>query len=287
MARPRPPTTPWSTMTPPRCRRWVAGRRGGPEWLGPRLTRLTVVMVPVTSADCDGGASPAPHGKPRVEAVDASQAVPPGRARVVNRLVRWIGFIVVGVGAFYVLALSATFFGLPWWRFDLRVVTRLDNGGSLGWLPVAVGLAWSPFVVRNPEKWRWSLRLVALGYAGTALAGALCWLTLTGTIEKPGCAGGVRAAHRGSRAPVGFRGTRRGAQRRRAGEPSPGLSLDGCHLLHPRRRTARRVGAPGHPLPVAHCVSSHAGPRQLPRVHPFSTGQCPTSPLVDRPHRGY
>lgn len=146
---------------------------------------VTVVTVPVTSADCDGGASPAPHGKPRVEANIASQAVPPGRSRVVNRLVRWIGFIVVGVGAFYVLALSATFFGLPWWRFDLRVITRLDNGGSLGWLPVAVGLAWSPFVVRDPEKWRWPLRLVAVGYAGTALAGALCWLTLTGTIEKP------------------------------------------------------------------------------------------------------
>lgn len=102
-----------------------------------------------------------------------------------SRLVRWIGVVVVGVGALSALALSWTFFGLPWWRFNLRVITHLDNGGSLGWLPVAVGLAWSPFLVRDRENWRWSLRLVAVGYAGTALAGALCWLTLTGTFEKP------------------------------------------------------------------------------------------------------
>jgi hypothetical protein len=101
-----------------------------------------------------------------------------------TRLVRWVGVVVVGVGALYALALSGTFFGLPWWRFELGVFTYLDNDGSLGLWPVAIGLAWSPFLVRVRADWRWPFRLVAIGYAATALAGALCWLILSGTLDR-------------------------------------------------------------------------------------------------------
>ncbi len=98
---------------------------------------------------------------------------------------RWLGALLVAIGAIYTLALSMTFFGLPWWRFNLQVFTHLPGSSSLGLWPVAAGLGCSPFLMRDHRKWRLSLRLVALGYAATALVGASCWFTLTGAIEKP------------------------------------------------------------------------------------------------------
>ena len=90
-----------------------------------------------------------------------------------RRLLRWFGYAVAAYGAVNLFFLSATHFGLPWWRFDLRVTSNHGDDFNPALWCVALGLGCGPFLIRDRQRWRTSFRVCTIAYVGAGLAGVL------------------------------------------------------------------------------------------------------------------
>ena len=87
-----------------------------------------------------------------------------------SRLARWIAVVLIVIGAPNVFLLSATYFGLPWWRYSLGETSYLGSPPSATLWSVAIGFGSSVFIARDRGGAALSLRFVALLYASVGLA---------------------------------------------------------------------------------------------------------------------
>ena len=69
-----------------------------------------------------------------------------------RRLLRWSGYAVAAYGAVNLFFLSATHFGLPWWRFDLRVTSNQGDDCNPALWCVALGVGRGRCLIRDSPR---------------------------------------------------------------------------------------------------------------------------------------